>query len=153
MVDRHLLLFISLIREKYITVDSQLKPMDLARKAAFFTMDVITDIAFGRPWGCLIHDNDVDKWFESMELQMPLALRTSTIPWINDMFRIPIIGNLVMPSEDDPVGAGRLLKVARDIIKDRFAEENAGAKRDMLGSFIRHGVTKTEAVSEAVLQM
>jgi len=59
----------------------------------------------------------------------------------------------VMPSENDPIGAGKLLRIAKDIVQKRFDEENPGAKRDMMGSFIRHGVTRTEAVSEATLQM
>jgi hypothetical protein len=116
-------------------------------------MDVITDIAFGTPWGCLVHDEDIDGWFESMQSQLPRAIRASTIPWLADLFSIPIFGKLVMPSENDPIGAGKLLKIAKDIIKSRFEEEDPGAKRDMMGSFIRHGVTRKEAVSEATLQM
>lgn len=153
MIDKHLHQFLSLIRQKYITVGSNLKPMDLARKAGFWTMDVITDIAFGNPWGCLLHDEDIDKWFESMELQMPIAMRASTIPWLADLFSIPIFGKMVMPSENDPLGAGRLLKIAKDIVKSRFEEEDPGAKRDMMGPFIWHGITRTDAVSEATLQM
>lgn len=153
MIDRHLYQFLTLIRQKYITVGSNLKPMDLARKSGYWTMDVITDIAFGNPWGCLVHDEDIDRWFESMELQLPAVVRASTIPWLVKLFSIPILGRLVMPSESDPIGAGKLLKVAKDIVESRFEEEDPGAKRDMIGSFIRHGVTRTEAVSEVTLQM
>jgi hypothetical protein len=153
MVDKHLQNFINLIRTKYIATGSDHVPMDLARKSSFFTMDVITDIAFGDPWGCLIHDDDVYKWFASMELQLPSAMRASTLPWLADLFAIPVLAKFVMPSENDPIGAGKLLRIAKDIVQKRFDEENPGAKRDMMGSFIRHGVTRTEAVSEATLQM
>lgn len=83
--------------------------MDLARKIAFFTMDVTADIAFGRCWWCLSRDEDVDKWFESQELMLPNAIMVSTIPWIARLFQIPVIGRLVMPSDKDKTGAGRLL--------------------------------------------
>jgi hypothetical protein len=59
--------FIKLIK-KYASSPSNAsenKPMDLARKVSFFAMDVTCDIAFGRPWGCLPRDEDVDKWFET----------------------------------------------------------------------------------------
>lgn len=83
--------------------------MDLARKMAFFTMDVTTDIAFGRCWGCWSKDEDVDKWFESQESMLPNAIMVSTIPWIARLFPVPVIGRLVMPSDKDKTGVGRLL--------------------------------------------
>lgn len=83
--------------------------MDLARKVSFFAMDVTTDIAFGRPWGCVERDEDVDKWFETADLLLPNAIMVSTIPWLARLFAIPVIGRLVMPSDKDKTGAGRLI--------------------------------------------
>lgn len=101
--------YIALIRRKYISRGSDLRPMDLARKMAFFTMDVTTDIAFGQCWGCLAKDEDVDDWFASAELLLPNAIMVSTIPWLAKLFQVPVIGRLVMPSDKDKTGAGRLL--------------------------------------------
>jgi hypothetical protein len=101
--------YIKLIRRKYLSHDSELRPMDLARKMAFFTMDVTTDIAFGQCWGCLAKDEDIDKWFESSELMLPNAIMVSTIPWLAKLFQILVIGRHVMPSDKDKIGAGRLL--------------------------------------------
>ncbi|KAG0649274.1 hypothetical protein D0Z07_4307 [Hyphodiscus hymeniophilus] len=78
-VDKHMIEYIDLVRRKYISQGSELRPMDLARKMAFFTMDVMTDISFGPCWGCLIKDEDVDKWFESNEMLLPTAIMASTI--------------------------------------------------------------------------
>jgi hypothetical protein len=79
-VDKHVLEFIRLIKRKYISSTSELKPMDLARKVSFFTMDVTSDFAFGHRWGCLPGDEDVNKWFESNEIVIPNAIMFSTIP-------------------------------------------------------------------------
>ena len=127
--------------------------MDFARKAAYFTMDVTTEISFGEPWGCLAKDEDVDKWFESNEEILPNGIMFSTIPWMASLFSIPVVGRLVMPSDKDPTGAGKLLGVIKEIVRKRFELDDREQKRDMMGSFIRHGITKTEAVSEASLQM
>jgi hypothetical protein len=35
--------------------------MDLAEKASFFTMDAISDLAFGRTWRFLEQDKDVEE--------------------------------------------------------------------------------------------
>jgi hypothetical protein len=151
MVDKHLLEFIGLIRRKYITTRSDLKPMDFARKAGFFTMDIVTDISFGHTWGCLKADNDVEGWFESFELNLLFAFRASAIPWIQSFFNIPFIAKLIFPSETDEFGPGRMLGIVKEILDKRFAEDDPGKKRDMLGSFIRHGLGKTQLVTETTL--
>jgi hypothetical protein len=43
--------------------------------------------------------------------------------------------------------------IVKEIVNKRFSISDHGQRRDMMGSFIRHGITKTEAVSEATLQM
>jgi hypothetical protein len=153
VVDKHVLELTGLIKRKYISTSFDLRPLDVARKASFFTMDVITDIAFGQTWGCLSKDEDVGKWFQSFELIMPNAIRASTIPWVASLFNLPIIGKLVMPSDKDAIGAGRLLGILKVVVEKRFEREDPGEARDMMGSAIRNGLTKSEAVSEATLQM
>ena len=101
--------FLDLIRSKYISTSSELRPLDLARRVSFFAMDVITDISYGHPWGCLAKDEDVDKWFETADLLLPNVIMVSTIPWLARLIAIPVIGRLVMPSDKDKTGAGRLV--------------------------------------------
>lgn len=127
--------------------------MDFVRRISFFTMDVITEIAFGQSWGCLLVDADIGGWFASMELVMPNAFKASTIPRLADLVRLPFIGRFIMPSEKDKTGPGRMIAVAKEVVRKRFAEDDPGRHRDMMGSFIRHGISQREAVSEATLQM
>lgn len=44
-------------------------------------------------------------------------------------------------------------RVVKDVVRKRFDVESYEEKRDMMASFIRHGLNRTEAVAEAVLQM
>jgi hypothetical protein len=56
---------INLIRTKYISTKTELKPIDLARKAKFVTLDIITDLAFGISFGDIDCDKDVYLYFQS----------------------------------------------------------------------------------------
>jgi hypothetical protein len=58
-----------------------------------------------------------------------------------------------MPSDKDETGPGRLLGICKEIMRERFASQDPGGERDMLGSFIRHGLSQKDAVTEATLQM
>lgn len=109
-IDKHVQEFINLIKRSYITSPSYFKPMDIARKIAFYTMDVTCDLAFGQPWGCLSQDKDVDQWFESNDIVLPNAMLFSTIPLLTKIFSIPFFGRMIMPSENDATGAGRLVQ-------------------------------------------
>ncbi|KAF4637192.1 hypothetical protein G7Y89_g902 [Cudoniella acicularis] len=153
MVDKHILSFVDLIRKKYITVDSDLKPLDIAIRAGFFTMDVITDIAFGQTWGCLSKDEDVGEWFATQELVMPITIQVSTLPWLASLLRIPFIAQFIMPSEKDKTGAGRLLRIVKEVVEKRSNSGGYENQRDMMASFFRHGLSKSEAVTEAGLQI
>jgi hypothetical protein len=72
-------------------------------------MDFTTDIAFGHSWGCMAKDEDVDKWFESATVVLPIVIMVSTIPWLARLFSIPIVGKFVGPSDKDKTGPGRIL--------------------------------------------
>ncbi|EHL03048.1 putative Pisatin demethylase [Glarea lozoyensis 74030] len=58
---------------------------------------------------------------------------------------------MVMPSDKDEMGPGKLLRNIKNVVNERYG--NKIQKRDMLGSFIRHGLTKSELVSETSLQI
>ena len=42
--------------------------------------------------------------------------------------------------------------ITKEVVNQRFSPD-AKDQRDMLGSFIRHGLTRDEAESETILQM
>jgi hypothetical protein len=73
-------------------------------------MDFTTDIAFGNARGCIAEDEDVDKWFESAEIVLPLVILVATIPWLAKFFAIPIVGKFVGPSQHDKTGPGKILR-------------------------------------------
>lgn len=103
-VDENVRLFIQLIG-KYAT---ESKPLDIGRKASFFTLDVISKIAFGKAIGFLTTDSDVYEYNRIFEEQMPGIIFTTVYPWLVNVLQWPVIKS-AMPSDKDPIGFGRVI--------------------------------------------
>lgn len=151
-IDTQILNWIHLIKTKYITTSKSFRPMDLARKAQYFTLDVITQIAFGEAFGDLVNDEDMHRYVQSTEEMLEVMAISGAIPALRYMFTIEWLGNLVFPSDKDSTGIGRLIGIAKDLISKRFGPK-AVYRQDMIDSFIRHGLKQDELVSESLLQV
>lgn len=95
----------SLIDEKYVSVN---KPFDFGRKAQYFTLDVITDLAFGEPFGDVETDSDVFEYIHTMEQQLPSIIVTTVVPGLLKILQLPFMRSL-LPSEKDPIGLGKTM--------------------------------------------
>jgi hypothetical protein len=83
--------------------------MDLARKAQFFTLDVIMKIAFGEEFGDLKNDEDMYEYIKCTEEMLEVIIMAGTMPLMKSMFTVEWIGNLLFPSDKDGVGIGKLI--------------------------------------------
>ncbi|KAJ0315461.1 hypothetical protein Brms1b_006060 [Colletotrichum noveboracense] len=104
---------------RYVDAD---QPFDFARKVQYFTLDVITDLAFGDPMGFMAEDGDMYDYIETTEKAMPSFITLTVFP------------------------------IAKKYAAERFGPDKK-IQRDMLGSFIAHGMTQEEAESEILLQV
>jgi cytochrome P450 len=130
------------------------KPVDFARIAQYFALDVISDIAFGQPFGFLESDSDVYDYIKTQEALLPIFEWFSTLPSLERLTRVGWVSKLIMPKPTDKKGLGRLMGVAEKIVNERYAAATKGGpKSDMLGSFIRHGLPQEQAKIETVLQI
>ncbi len=82
--------------------------MDLARVSQFFTLDVITEVAFGRSFGYLATDSDVHQYIKMTEESMPVIMVASVYPWIIKVLMSPIFKSL-LPSDKDTLGFGKIM--------------------------------------------
>ncbi|RSM20322.1 hypothetical protein CDV31_000817 [Fusarium ambrosium] len=146
-IDKNILAFIKLLR-KYADEN---RPVDLGRRAQFFTLDVLSDLAFGEPFGFLETDSDVYEYIKTTEETLPMVMVTTVVPWLVKVLSSPIFKSL-LPSEKDRLGFGRVMGIAKAITAERFAPDKK-VQRDMLGSFVAHGLTQKEAESEILLQI
>lgn len=91
--------------ERYASRD---EAFDFGAKAQYFTLDVISDLAFGEPFGDLATDSDVHEYIKTMEQNMPTILVTSVLPWLLALLSSPIFRSM-MPSEKDAIGVGKTM--------------------------------------------
>jgi cytochrome P450 len=143
---------VNLIEAKYISTPSKLKILDLARVAQYFTIDVLTDVAFGYPFGFLAADDDLHDYIKSLGPLMPFMELNSNITWIASILNSKYMKKLMTPTANDGSGMGKMIGVAQEAVARRY-EPGAEQKEDMLGSFIRHGLTQLQAESESLLQV
>ncbi|TVY86980.1 Cytochrome P450 monooxygenase [Lachnellula willkommii] len=150
-VDQQLGQFLNLIRTKYISTDTDVRPLDLARTCGYFTLDTITNLSFSAPWGFLVEDKDLDNWFALVGWQIKIVTTMQYVPWVLNLVSTPWAGRLMAKFQDPSRGAAALVATTRRNVHARFATKNPGEKMDMMGSFIRHGITENQAASEAIL--
>ncbi|KAL5322290.1 hypothetical protein ACEPPN_010262 [Leptodophora sp. 'Broadleaf-Isolate-01'] len=150
-IDENVANLVSLL-EKYLTTGTEFKPFDFGRKAQYFTLDVITHLAFGKTFGFVTTDSDVYEYIKTVEQTIPAAMMVTVLPWMNWLLRTKLVKG-ILPSAKDPIGFGKLMGIAKETVSTRFGPNAKEAGNDMLGSFIRHGLTKDEAESETIFQI
>ncbi|AEO63946.1 cf4974fb-3452-4ca8-bf80-67d173cbdc92 [Thermothielavioides terrestris] len=151
-VDEQLARLVGLIRRKYISDNEHTRPLDLAKAAQYFTMDSITKIAYGREFGFLDADGDVFRAIQSAEEGIPFLVILAEMPLLGRIFTNPWVLKLVGPKKTDTGGLGRMLAIAEQVVAERFGPD-AQDHRDMLGAFIRHGVSQRQCEIEVPFQI
>ena len=71
---------------------------------------------------------------------------------LTNILQIPFIARALAPSEKDAVGLGRMIANARSIVESRLTRDTE-KRSDMLASFVRHGLTADELLTESTLQI
>lgn len=102
---------VDLIERKYISTNSDFKPFDFARKASYFTLDTLSSIAFGEPFGDLATDSDVHKYIGTTEESLPVIVMVTVIPWLSKLLQTSVMKTF-LPSEKDKIGLGRIIGFA-----------------------------------------
>ncbi|CAK7271321.1 hypothetical protein SEPCBS119000_004540 [Sporothrix epigloea] len=156
VVDAHVSAFVKLLEDKYLAgdpadSDAQYRTVDLARKVQFLALDVISALAFGDAFGCLEADADVSRYIEITERTTPIVVAVAVLPWLVDFLQSPF-WRLLIPNVNDLVGFGSVMTLAKKAVGMRYGEK-AVVKRDMLGSFVKHGLSRDEAEGEALTQI
>ncbi|PHH62103.1 hypothetical protein CDD82_2047 [Ophiocordyceps australis] len=147
-IDGNIMSLVNLIDSKYVSAN---QPFDFGRKAQFFTLDVISDLAFGKAFGDLATDSDVHEYIATMESSMPNIMVTTVLPWLGSLLASPLL-RWMMPSDKDANGLGRAMAIAKQVAAERFGPDKK-TKKDMLGSFVARGLSQSEAESEILMQL
>jgi hypothetical protein len=100
----------TLIDQQYTSSPVDYRPTDFSRLGQFFTLDVITDIAFGEPIGFLSENEDIDGYCHVSHQILPLFEWLGVYPSIDRIIRWPVVRNFVMPSANDATGVGSIMR-------------------------------------------
>ncbi|KAK4466256.1 putative cytochrome P450 E-class, group I [Cladorrhinum samala] len=149
-VDQRIADFVSLIENKYLSTEREFRPMDLAQKAQFLTLDVISDLAIGKCFECLNNDRDVYGQIAFFTNSLPLVVAMSVVPASLVLLQNPIARALL--PKDKLEGIGRMMGLAQENAAKRYGPKKIEA-RDMLGSFVNHGLSYTQAWLEQFSQI
>lgn len=130
------------------------RSIDFARSAQYFTLDSLTHIAFGYPFGFLTQNEDLYDYVKETSNFFPIMELGTNIPFIHSVLSSSFMQALAGPKPEDKTGLGKMAGVAQKVVAERFnpASEKRHEK-DMLESFIKHGLTQLEAESESLLQI
>lgn len=171
-VDEQVQNFVGLLRRKYaVSAEVPSRPLlDLGPTSNYFTLDVITKVAFGHEFGYLREETDLFNFMQLVRELWPRMSTSADVPWIRRiLFSKPFL--LVFgPKTTDKDGFGALMRVAEQYVSQRFQQ---GAKElddslvgpistrpcmsrfmltDLLlqGSLIKKGLTQEECESEGL---
>lgn len=121
----------------------------MARLSQYFTLDVLTRIAFGTPFGYLTRNEDVYRYIEETTGFLSILELASNFTFINLILSSRLM-RAFAPKPTDKTGMGAMLGVAKDVAAERYAPD-AKTYPDMLGSFVKNGLSQQEAESESML--
>ncbi|KAF2104466.1 cytochrome P450 [Rhizodiscina lignyota] len=151
-IDAQVLSLVKLLKMKYLSDSKTLRPVDFAEKASFLTLDVITKVAYGFPFGFLQSDSDVHQYMAIMEKFWMPGNIANTLPWLNTILAHPLFLKFVAPKVTDKIGMGKVMGIAKEVVAERFGPD-AKDRQDMLGAFVRHGLSQRQAESEVMFQL
>ncbi|KAI9894537.1 MAG: hypothetical protein M1814_001891 [Vezdaea aestivalis] len=151
-VDLVFLKLVDLLRRKSSTFHNP-SFIDLARPLHYYTSDFITKIDFGKELGFIEADDDIFHYMEDTSKFFPFLAVCAAWPnlfhFLDHKWVRPLYESKLLPKDR---GIGALREWAKKEVKTRFGSGKVD-QRDMLGSFIRHGMSQFDAECTALLQV
>lgn len=127
--------------------------MDFAKVARFFTLDVLSTIAFGgRAVGFMVANADLWDYDKVARQFMPVFQIIVHHQFFRRLVQLPIIRDLAVPKYTDKTGMGPVLAFAHEAVAERYGND-AKARKDMLGHFVSKGLSQVQCEAEAFLQI
>ena len=152
-VDDQLAKLFNLVDSRYLArpAEGVYRTVDLSRITSYFTLDTISKVAFGTTFGFLDRDEDPFGYLENLKQFLPAIIVFGVYTELTTMLKMPFM-KAALPKSADKRGLGRVMGFARDVVQERFGHKPV-IRQDMLGSFIKHGLTQPELESETLTQI
>lgn len=130
------------IRSKYLCSPSSKSSgkkegrlLDFANAAQYFALDVISKIAFGKEFGFLEADTDVNGYVAALDIFAPALSLFADIPWMRKILANRWVFEKAGPKVTDEQGPGRIMALAKQAVDERF--EGGGEFKDLPDMLVR----------------
>ncbi|OAQ97358.1 hypothetical protein LLEC1_01283 [Akanthomyces lecanii] len=137
--------------EKHVSDGDGFCILDMAQKIQYFALDTISSLAFNSPFGFMEQDEDRFRYIETTGNTVYILVATALIPGVISLIQSPYL-QWIAPSIKDMAGIGDVIRMAERVVAERYGP-NPLVKRDMLGSFVKHGFSQKDAETEALIQI
>ena len=107
-IDNQLLRFFDLVESKYVSDDSSFRPIELSRTLSYFTLDVISKVAFGQEFGFIEADDDPYGYIANLQEFLPAIIVFGAYIELTKLLRLPFM-KAVLPKSSDKRGLGRIM--------------------------------------------
>ncbi|KXX81590.1 Pisatin demethylase [Madurella mycetomatis] len=101
-IDAGVARFVRLIEKKYLSTETEYRPVDFAKKMQYHTIDLVSNIAFGEPFGFVEADQDLWGYIRQVHDSQPVFQLVCLMPWLGTLLQSPV-GRLLQPSDKDVV--------------------------------------------------
>jgi hypothetical protein len=152
-IEKHIASWIRLIRRKYISTEHELKPADFSRQAQYFTIDAITEVAMDNCFGDLDLDEDRFNFVKTVKESLSVMQLLTVFTEVFTFLESTRIYDLLAPKLTDKEGLGPALRLSTESIAKRFTASELKQRPDMIGAWLRQGLSQREAESEAILPL
>jgi len=75
--------------------------------AQYLTVDIITFLSLGEPFGFVSEDKDMYQYVQSIEDNFPIMNFFAAVPLLSVVMRTPIVQNNFIPTVKDRTGLGK----------------------------------------------
>ena len=126
--------------------------IDMSKVARYFTLDVLSTVAFAAPFGFMQANDDLWDYNKANEDFMTILVLTAHHSFIRWLLFTPVMQWLAGPKITDKTGLGPALAFARKAVAERYGPDPK-KQQDMLGYFVEKGLSQTQCEVEAFVQI
>ena len=106
-IDSQIISLVGSLKTRYGS--GSFRPLDFGKIAQFFTLDTLTAVAFGNPFGFIEKNGDVHDYLKTMENTVSLSATLADVPWLQTIFLSSSMLKLFGPKDTDSTGVGKLM--------------------------------------------
>ena len=99
-----------MIRDRYTTREGPVKELDFARFSQYFTLDVLTQIGYGKAFGYVEQEKDIHSYIETVGKILPVMMLFGALPFLVSVTNTWLYQTLLAPSTGDKRGVGKLMR-------------------------------------------